>query len=88
MGISGEANGWNIDFSNTFGQNQLLFRSFFNASLLRASPTTFNAGGRKFTQNTINFDVNRNFDVLAGINIAFGAEYRFERYQLLPAYPN
>ena len=59
LGIRGEANGWNVDFSNTYGQNQFIFsvENSLNASLLKASPTSFNAGGPKFTQNTINADV-------------------------------
>lgn len=85
LGIRGEANGWNVDFSNTYGQNQFIFsvENSLNASLLKASPTSFNAGGPKFTQNTINADVSRNFDWLSGTNLAFGSEYRFERYQLI-----
>src|SRR5690606_22805828 len=90
IGIRGEANGWNVDFSNTYGQNQFNFsvENSLNASLLKASPTTFNAGGPKFTQNTINADVSRSFDWLSGFNIAFGSEYRFERYQILPGDEN
>jgi iron complex outermembrane receptor protein len=89
-GIRGEIKGWKVDFSNTFGQNQFIFgvQNSLNASLLKASPTSFNAGGPKFTQNTTNIDFSRNFDVLAGINIAFGSEYRFERYQLIAGDPN
>ncbi len=89
-GIRGKASGWNIDFSNTWGQNQFEFRveNSVNASLLKASPTSFRDGGPKFTQNTTNIDVSRGFDWLSGVNLAFGAEYRFERYQLLPGDAN
>ncbi len=90
MGIRGKSNDWDIDFSNTYGQNQFMFgvENSLNASLLKASPTTFNAGGPKFTQNTINLDVSRPFDWLAGTNLAFGSEFRFERYQLIPGAEN
>lgn len=89
-GIRGEAQNWKVDFSNTYGQNQFIFsvENSLNASLLKASPTSFNDGGPKFTQNTINLDVSRNFDWLAGTNVAFGSEYRYERYQLIPGDPN
>ena len=89
-GIRGKVNGWNVDFSNTIGQNQFQFKvlNSVNASLLEASPTTFNAGGPKFTQNTTNLDLARGFDWLHGVNLAFGAEYRFERYQLIPGDEN
>lgn len=84
-GIKGKAQGWNVDFSNTWGQNEFIFnvQNSLNASLLKASPTSFRAGGPKFTQNTTNVDLSRNFDWLSGVNISFGGEYRFERYQLI-----
>lgn len=90
VGIRGDVNDWHIDFSNTLGQNQFEFRveNSINASLLTASPTVFRAGGPRFTQNTFNLDFTRKFDVLSGLNLAFGGEYRFERYQLLPGDPN
>ena len=84
-GIRSKVKEWNVDFSNTYGQNQFAFRvvNSFNASMERASPTRFNAGGPVFTQNTTNLDFSRGFDKLSGINLAFGAEHRFERYQLI-----
>lgn len=90
VGIRGKANDWDVDFSNTYGQNQFIFgvENSLNASLLKASPTSFNAGGPKFVQNTINADVSRTFDWLSGTNIAFGSEYRFERYELIPGDEN
>ncbi|WP_276504515.1 TonB-dependent receptor [Terrimonas pollutisoli] len=85
MGIRGRLKDWHVDFSNTYGQNQFLFRvaNSLNASMERTSPTRFNAGGPIFTQNTTNLDFSRQFDELDGINVAFGAEHRFERYQLI-----
>lgn len=84
-GIRSQLKDWNVDFSNTYGQNQFIFRveNSLNASMLRASPTHFNSGGPIFTQNTTNLDFSRQFDALSGINFAFGAEHRFERYQLV-----
>jgi len=90
LGIKGKLNEWNVDFSNSFGQNEFNFnvQNSLNASLLNASPTSFNCGGPRFTQNTTNADLSRQYDVLSGLNLAFGGEYRFERYQLLPGDPN
>ena len=49
-----------------------------------ASPTFFDAGGFSFAQNTSNLDVNRFFDdVMSGLNVAFGAEYRVENYDIV-----
>jgi len=84
FGIRGNLGKWKVDVSNTFGQNQFIFSvaNSLNASLEKASPTTFNAGGPVFTQNTTNLDFSQRFDVLQGLDVAFGGEYRFERYQL------
>ena len=85
-GIRGEINGWDVDFSNTFGSNsfQFVIGNTLNASLGTPSPNTFNSGGFKFNQNTTNLDFSRYFDgVMNGINLALGAEFRTETYQLL-----
>jgi iron complex outermembrane recepter protein len=86
VGIRGMVKEWNVDFSNTYGQNQFIFRveNSLNASMGTASPTRFNAGGPIFTQNTTNLDFSRRLEKMNGINLGFGAEHRFERYQILP----
>ncbi|TWF44109.1 iron complex outermembrane receptor protein [Chitinophaga polysaccharea] len=86
-GIRSTLGEWKVDFSNTIGQNAVDFNvdNTLNASLLKASPTTFEAGGYRFLQNTTNLDFTRFFkDVLSGINVAFGAEHRYENYRILP----
>jgi iron complex outermembrane receptor protein len=77
---------WNIDFSNTYGKNKFLYTigNTFNASLQNASPTTFDAGGFSFAQNTTNLDLNRYYeDVFSGLNVAFGGEHRLETYEIV-----
>ncbi len=90
FGIRGNIGEWKADVSNTYGQNQFIFRveNSLNASLEKASPTRFNAGGPIFTQNTTNLDFTRRFEVLDGLDLAFGTEYRFERYQLVAGAEN
>ena len=86
VGIKGKINNWNVDFSNTWGKNSFLYEisNTSNASLLNATPTRFDAGGFSFTQNTTNLDINRFYeDIFEGFNIAFGAEHRFERYEII-----
>jgi len=86
MGIKGMISDWNVDFSNTYGKNAFLYTigNTFNASLQNASPTTFDAGGFNFTQNTVNLDISKfHEDVLSGLNVAFGAEYRLENYEIV-----
>ncbi|MGC1203387.1 MAG: TonB-dependent receptor [Flavobacteriaceae bacterium] len=86
VGIKGKVNDWNIDLSNSWGKNGFLYTigNTFNASRQNASPTTFDAGGFNFSQNTVNLDVNQFFDdTFSGLNVAFGAEYRLENYQIV-----
>lgn len=86
VGIKGKINEWDVDLSNTYGKNSFLYTigNTFNASMQNASPTLFDAGGFSFAQNTSNLDVTRFFeDVMSGLNVAFGAEYRVENYDII-----
>lgn len=85
IGIKGEYEGWDVDFSNVYGTNgfNYLITNTLNASLESASPTSFDAGGFSFAQNTSNLDIRRYFgDIFSGLNVAFGAEYRLENYRI------
>lgn len=85
-GIRGQMGDWNVDFSNTWGRNEFLYliTNTSNASLQRASPTTFDAGGFSFAQNTVNLDISQLYgDIYEGLNVAFGAEYRLENYEIV-----
>jgi iron complex outermembrane receptor protein len=87
VGIRGTLGEWKADFSNSFGRNAVEFatRNTLNASMLNASPTSFESGGYDFTQNTTNLDFSRFFEApLSGINVAFGFENRFEKYKINP----
>ncbi len=86
IGIKGKIGDWDVDFSNTYGKNSFLYTisNTSNASLLNATPTTFDAGGFSFLQNTTNLDITKYYeDVLAGFNVAFGAEHRLENYEII-----
>ena len=86
IGIRGNLGEWKADFSNTYGRNYINFTTAntLNASLLTASPTSFDAGGYDFVQNTTNLDFTRFFkNTLSGINVAFGAEHRYENYKII-----
>lgn len=84
-GLRGKKDRWDIDFSNTFGINNIDFvtSNTLNASLLDASPTRFEAGGYRFAQNTTNLDISRHYDFMAGLNLSFGGEHRLENYQII-----
>ncbi|WP_026934472.1 TonB-dependent receptor [Christiangramia echinicola] len=75
--------GWNIDLSNTWGKNLFHYyiKGTVNASIGENSPTDFDAGGHNLSQNVINLDFSKYYeDMLAGVNFAFGAEYRTENF--------
>ena len=80
-------NHWTLDLSNTTGYNRMSYdlENTVNASLGANSPNKFNnAGGFQFLQNVTNVTVNRFYDkVLAGTNVAFGGEFRADRYEIL-----
>ncbi|WP_346948681.1 TonB-dependent receptor [Dyella sp.] len=96
LGVWDNFGDWRADLSQTYGYNALqdiisntLNASIANADLLAGgpglSPNRFHAGGFSFEQETTNLDLSRYYgDILAGLNIAFGAEYRRENYRITP----
>jgi iron complex outermembrane recepter protein len=80
---------WTADLSNTIGQNAFRFgvEQSGNASMPSSDTqqSTFDAGTLKFLQNTTNLDLAKKFENTGNIkdlNLAVGAEYRFENYQI------
>ncbi|MGY4515469.1 TonB-dependent receptor [Lysobacter sp. HA18] len=100
LGVRGDAGLWHWDLSQTHGYNELRYdiNHTLNASIANAeatagrpaiSPSRFDAGGFSFEQNTTNLDFSRFYDgVLDGMNLAFGAEHRDERYRIRAGEPN
>ncbi|MCF6348706.1 MAG: TonB-dependent receptor [Flavobacteriaceae bacterium] len=85
VGIKGELNEWNVDFSHTYGTNtmSLTVENSSNSTLGVATPRNFDVGGFGFTQNTTNLDLSKfHDDIFEGLNIAIGAEYKVENYQI------
>jgi iron complex outermembrane recepter protein len=79
--------GWNIDFSNTYGGNSIDFNveNSLNASMLNTSPKDFYCGQLAFRQNTINANFSKgfqNFGFTKFFNMAYGAEFRIDDYQI------
>ncbi|GAA4313619.1 TonB-dependent receptor [Mucilaginibacter gynuensis] len=74
---------WDWDLSDNLGRNKFHFfgEKTFNASL-GADKTHFDDGGSSFLQNTANLNVSKHFNALAGFNLGFGAEYRYEKYKI------
>ncbi|UCJ10359.1 TonB-dependent receptor [Chitinophaga pendula] len=85
VGIKGKVKHWLVDFSNVYGRNDFsnIISNSLNASMGLKSPTSFDAGSYNASQNTASLDVSRYLDKpLKGINIAFGAQYRVETYEI------
>ncbi|GAE66207.1 iron complex outermembrane recepter protein [Chryseobacterium indologenes] len=76
---------WEVDFYNAFGNNRFTYEidDTVNATLGLKSPTSFNAGGHSLLQNTTGFNAVRQFKVLEGLNIAFGSEFRYEKFNII-----
>ncbi|QRR01695.1 TonB-dependent receptor [Dyadobacter sandarakinus] len=84
-GFRGVWRSWDIDVSNTYGFNKFHFgvENSLNASFGPLSQTEFDAGGFQLGQNVSNLNVSRYYkNILQGLNVAFGAEYRTERYKI------
>jgi iron complex outermembrane recepter protein len=86
---------WKMDLSNVYGQNRFQFTVFNsgNASLANNDnqQTVFDAGQLRFKQNSTNLDFSRMFEKMGAIsrfNTAFGAEYRYDNYQIVAGEKN
>jgi iron complex outermembrane receptor protein len=85
IGLKGEKNHWNYDFSFVNGRNRFDFtiKNSNNASLGPKSPLVFSAGGFKYSNIVNNFDISRYFDFMSGtkgLGLSFGYEFRIENY--------
>jgi iron complex outermembrane receptor protein len=83
VGLRTKLLGWDVDLNNSFGRNRFHYfvDNTLNASLLSASPTSFDAGGFSLSQNTTGINFTKAFSgVAAGLNVAYGAEFRIDTY--------
>ncbi len=98
-GLRTTLGGWALDFSHTHGSNDMQYdiSHTLNASIAfldlqnggaGISPSRFDAGGFRFSQDTTNLDLSRYFEGwFGGSNLAFGAEARRERYSIRAGEP-
>ena len=85
-GLKGKVGTWNYDLSNTYGQNSFGFNieNTLNVSAYynnQSKQSEFNAGTLLFRQNTTNIDFSKKLDNSVNLNVAYGAELRYENYQ-------
>ncbi|GAC1595284.1 MAG: TonB-dependent receptor [Hymenobacter sp.] len=97
VGLRKTLGGFAADLSNTFGRNELRYdvSNSVNASLPQGpgirNQTEFYAGTLTFSQNTTNLGLSRKFTEvgpLATLNVAFGGEFRVDRFQIAAGEPN
>ena len=86
-GVRGGVDAWDVDFSLTTGGNGFHFfvDHSDNASMGRASPTTFDAGTMSFGQTVGNLDVVRPLGAWRGmrsLSFVAGGEFRREEYRI------
>ncbi|GER03579.1 TonB-dependent receptor [Iodidimonas nitroreducens] len=86
-GVRGSLGEWQFDTSFVYGEDEFNFgvENSLNTSLGPLSQTEFDAGGLRFRHYVANADVQRMLDVGFldnPVSVAFGAEYRDERYQV------
>ncbi|MFP3834442.1 TonB-dependent receptor plug domain-containing protein [Chryseobacterium sp. SIMBA_028] len=84
-GLKFKVANWDVDFYNAFGNNRFTYdiNNTVNATLGTKSPTNFYAGGHSLLQNTTGFNAVRQFKVLEGLNVAFGSEFRYEKFEII-----
>ncbi|UYC13292.1 TonB-dependent receptor [Xanthomonas sp. CFBP 8445] len=95
LGVKGSTdNGWTWDVSADYGKNDVTFdlRNTINTNLYwstGASPTRFNAGGFRNEQNALNADFSKSLDwgLAYPVNLAFGTEYRQDKYAVVAGSP-
>ncbi|MFD2942923.1 TonB-dependent receptor plug domain-containing protein [Flavobacterium notoginsengisoli] len=84
VGLNTELFGFDTDLSTNLGTNSFKYNvnNTINATLGTNSPFSFDAGKVSFLQSTTNLDFSKKLDVLSGLNVAFGGEFRYENYQI------
>jgi len=85
-GLKGKMGTWNYDLSNTYGQNSFGFNieNTLNVSAYynnQSKQSEFDAGTLLFKQNTTNIDFSKKLNNSVNLNVAYGAELRYENYQ-------
>ncbi|AZS21259.1 MULTISPECIES: TonB-dependent siderophore receptor [unclassified Caulobacter] len=91
FGLKGDLAGFKVDLNVVYGKNKIDYRteSSANASYGAASQTSFNSGGMTYDQTVVGLDVSRGIDIGAyePLNVAFGAEARWEGYSIRAGEP-
>ena len=89
-GVRGNMGGFVLDLSQTYGRSDADFEVYdtANVSLGAASPTRFDSGGVVYSQWVTDATASRPLDLLAGGNLAVGAQLRRETYKIRNGEPD
>ncbi|TCQ00810.1 MULTISPECIES: TonB-dependent receptor [unclassified Sphingomonas] len=84
VGIKGVVADWNVDLNASYGRNKIGFRTLNSANYAFGSttPKDFSDGALIYDQYIVGLDVDRKFDLLQGVNVAFGLEGRREGFKI------
>lgn len=94
LGLKGNIGGWNWTLSNNTGRSDahIFGNKTFNASLplpQQYTKTRFDDGGFNYLLNVTNLDFDKHFsNVFQGLTLGWGAEFRYERYQIYAGEPD
>ena len=90
FGIKSKFGAWDFDVYNTFGSNNIALKTLntLNPSQVLSTSiknqTNFEAGSYSLSQNTTGLSLTKNFpDLLSGINLSVGSEYRIDSYEII-----
>lgn len=85
IGARGRIGDWGVDLSDTYGYSRADYfvSNSVNTSLGVASPTAFDGGGARYSQNLVNLTIGREFALAAGAHFSAGLEHRRETYELV-----
>jgi iron complex outermembrane receptor protein len=90
-GLKGEAGGFALDLSISYGSNALDYQvlNSLNTSFGANSQRTFDAGGLSYDQFLLGADASRAYEVglVEPLNVAVGVEYRREGFEVTPGEP-
>ena len=85
-GAKGEIGGFKVDAGVVYGSNKVHYgvRDSVNASIGATSPTVFDAGIMQYDQTVAQVDASKPLELgfAKPANLAFGAEYRQEHYEI------
>jgi iron complex outermembrane receptor protein len=84
LGVKGEVAGWSVDAKVSYGRNKIDFwtNNSVNYTYGAGSKTSFYDGSLTYDQWVGGVDVAKKFDVLNGLNVAWGVEARREGYKI------